>query len=92
MPDNGRVNALSLIVNNRIFVTTGRNFAGNYTGGGVRSDILEYNSTKGVWYKRGSIPEGARENAVAFTIDGKAYIGLGENDTRILDDFWSFEP
>ena len=92
MPDNGRVNALSLIVNNRIFVTTGRNFAGNYTGGGVRSDILEYNSTKGVWYKRGSILEGARENAVAFTIVGKAYIGLGENDTEILNDFWCFEP
>jgi len=92
MPGNGRVNALSLMVNNRIFVTTGRNFAGNYTGGGVRSDILEYNSAKGVWYKRGSIPVDARENAIAFTINGKGYIGFGENDIRILDDFWCFEP
>ena len=92
MPDNGRVNAVSLALDNRFFVATGRYFAGNYTGGGVRSDLLEYNSSKDVWYERGHIPGSGRENAIAFTINGKCYIGFGENDTRYLDDFWSFEP
>lgn len=92
MPDNGRENAVALNINNRYFVATGRVFAGNLTGGGVYSDILEYDATRNVWYKRGNIPSGNRENAIAFTIDGKGYIGFGENDTTILNDFWSFEP
>jgi N-acetylneuraminic acid mutarotase len=92
MPDNGRENAVSLSINNRFFVGTGRHFAGNLTGGGVKSDMLEYDILRDVWYERGSIPQSGRENAVAFTINGKGYIGFGENDTDILNDFWCFEP
>ena len=92
MPDNGRENAVSLNINNRIFVSSGRHFAGNLTGGGVKADILEYDINKDLWYVRGNIPGGGRENAIAFTIDGKCYIGFGENDTEVLNDFWSFEP
>lgn len=92
MPDNGRLNAVSLTINNRFFVSTGRHFAGNLTGGKVLSDILEYDAVRNVWYKRGNIPSGGRENAISFTINGKGYIGQGENDTEILNDFWSFTP
>ncbi len=92
MPDNGRENAVSLSINNRVFVSTGRHFGGNLTGGHVDSDIDEYDIAHDVWYVRGTIPGGGRENATAFVIDGKGYIGFGENDTEILNDFWSFEP
>jgi len=92
MPDNGRENAVSLSINNRVFISSGRHFAGNLTGGGVKSDLLEYDIVRDLWYERGNIPESGRENAVAFTINGKGYIGLGENDTEILNDFYSFEP
>ncbi len=92
MPDTGRENAVALTINNRFFVATGRNFGGEYTGGGVKSDILEYNPDQNKWYKRGNIPTGGRENAVSFVINNIAYIGLGENDTILMDDFWSFEP
>jgi hypothetical protein len=92
MPDNGRENAVSLSINNRIFISTGRHFGGNLTGGHVDSDIIEYDIIHDVWYVRGTIPGGARENAIAFTINGIGYIGFGENDTDILNDFWSFEP
>jgi N-acetylneuraminic acid mutarotase len=92
LPDNGRVNAISLTINNRYFVSTGRCFAGDLTGGKVYPDILEYDVVRNVWYKRGNIPSGGRENAIAFTINGKGYIGQGENDTMILNDFWCFTP
>jgi len=91
MPDNGRVNAVSLNIDNRFFVTTGRHFAGDLTGGRVLSDILEYDALRNVWYERGSIPGGGRENAISFVIDGKGYIGQGENDSKVLNDFFSFE-
>ena len=92
MPDKGRENALSFSINNRFFVSTGRHWGGPQTGGGVLSDVMEYDAIRNVWYNRGDIPGGARENAVCFVINGKGYIGQGENDTDIINDFWSFEP
>jgi len=92
MPDDGRENGVSLCINKRMFVSTGRHFGGNMTGGHVKSDIIEYNLDRNEWYKRGNIPEGKRENAISFTIKGKGYIGFGENDTNVLNDFWCFEP
>ena len=92
MPDNGRVNGLAFTINNRYFVSTGRYFRGNLTGGHVKSDVIEYNAGLNVWYERGNIPASGRENAITFTINGKGYIGFGENDTDILNDLWCFEP
>jgi len=92
MPDTGRENGVSISINNRYFVTTGRHFAGDMTGGGVKSDIMEYDPIRKVWYKRGDIPTSGRENALVFSINGKGYIGFGENDSTVLNDFYSFEP
>jgi N-acetylneuraminic acid mutarotase len=92
IPDYGRENGVALCVDNRFFVSTGRHFQGEITGGHVISDIVEYDAGRNVWYKRGDIPNGSRENAVSFTINGKGYIGFGENDSVVLNDFWSFEP
>ncbi|MDO9155137.1 MAG: hypothetical protein Q7U47_15745 [Paludibacter sp.] len=92
MPDKGRVQGIALSVSNRFFVTTGRYFNGKLNGGKVLSDIYEYDPVTNRWYNRGGIPDGGRENAVSFVIDKKAYIGFGENDTTVLNDFWSFEP
>jgi N-acetylneuraminic acid mutarotase len=92
MPDTGRENAVALCINDRFFVSTGRNFGGNLTGGHVKSDIMEFDSKLNVWYCRGNIPAPERENAIAFTINGKGYIGFGDNDAEILNDLWCFEP
>ncbi len=92
MPDNGRQGAVSLCIKNRFFVSSGRYFRGDQTGGHLKSDVLEYDATRNVWYKRGDIPTDGRENAIAFTINGKGYIGLGENMNNALNDLWCFEP
>ena len=92
MPDKGRVNAAALCINNRFFVSTGRHFGGTLTGGHVKSDLMEYSPSTDAWYKRGEIPDGGRENAIGFVINGTGYIGFGENDERVLNDFWSFNP
>jgi len=92
MPDNGRVNAVSFSINNRFFVSTGRHFGGDHTTGILFSDVKEYDAVRNVWYNRGNIPSGGRENAIVFTINGVGYIGQGDNDTQIMNDFWSFKP
>ena len=73
-------------------IATATSFSGDLSGGHVKSDILEYDAERNVWYERGSIPNGKRENAIAFVLKGKGYIGFGENDTAVLNDMWSFEP
>ncbi len=92
MPDKGREFGVSLSVDNRFFVATGRYFHGNLTGGHLKADLFEYDAMRNVWYERGTLPGGGRENAVAFVVGGKAYIGFGENDQGMLNDLWSFTP
>jgi N-acetylneuraminic acid mutarotase len=92
MPDNGRGNAVAFTLNNRYFVSTGQHFGGDLTGGHLKSDIMEYNPKANVWYNRGSIPTSGRENAIIFTINGKGYIGIGENKSLALKDMWCFQP
>lgn len=92
MPDNGRVNGVSFSVDNRFFVSTGRHWGGDKTGGHVKSDVMEYDAIRDVWYARGNIPASGRENAIVFIIEGKVYIGFGDNDNSVLNDLWCFEP
>lgn len=92
MPDKGRVTSVGFSIANRYFIASGRHWGGTQTGGGVLSNVMEYDAIQNTWYKRGDIPGGARENAVCFVINDKAYIGQGESDMAILNDFWSFEP
>ena len=91
MPDGGRVNALSFAVGKRVFVATGRHFGGTETNGKLFPDIMEYDADKDVWYYRGQLETG-RENAIAFVLKGRVYIGMGENDSTVINDLWSFEP
>lgn len=91
MPDGGRVNALSFSVAQRVFVATGRHFGGTQTNGKLYSDVMEYDMQKDVWYRRGNLQQ-ERENAVSFVLKGRVYIGMGENDSTVINDLWSFEP
>lgn len=88
IPETGRTMAVAFSLEDRIFVGTGRFFQGTLTGGHLKEDLLEYDVQKNVWYHRGEMPNGGRENAVSFVVGGKAYIGLGENDSGTLDDLW----
>lgn len=88
IPGTGRITAVAFSLNERIFVATGMRFKGDLTGGHAKDDLLEYDAKKNAWYHRGTIPGGGRENAISFVIDGKAYVGLGENANGVLDDIW----
>lgn len=84
----------------RIFGTTfSVNGKGYYCGGfygtaldTLTSDILEYDPTKNSWTKIDTFPGGARTDMFAFTINGKAYVGGGEDLDYIYTDFYEFDP
>lgn len=91
LPDGGRQLAVAMSTSDRFFVATGRHFGGDITVGFLYDDVLEYDSNKDCWYRRGLLPGGGRENAISFSINGTCYIGFGENEKGILNDLWSFK-
>ena len=92
IPGKGRNFGVGFSVKGRFFVATGRYFSGLVDGGFLYDGVVEYDAALDRWIDRGAMPGGGRQNAVAFVIGSKAYIGFGENDTKIRSDVWTFEP
>jgi N-acetylneuraminic acid mutarotase len=93
LPGHGRQNTLAFAVGDRYFVATGRYWRGNSEANQyLRADVKEYDPNRNRWIDRGEIPNGKRENGIAFTIDGTVYLGLGEDDNGFVNNFWSFKP
>ncbi len=45
-----------------------------------------------IWFVKQSMTAEVRTGAVAFVINGHPYIGLGHSATRLLSDFWKYDP
>ncbi|HEV7232526.1 MAG TPA: gliding motility-associated C-terminal domain-containing protein [Bacteroidia bacterium] len=46
---------------------------------------------QGIWGQKNSIAT-SRTSAVAFTINGKGYLGTGESYSSYVDDLWEYDP
>ena len=57
------------------------------------NDLWRFDPVKMIWYQ---VAENAnmspRNLAVAFTINGKGYVGSGFDSTNALSDFWQYDP
>ena len=84
MPGKGREFAAAAASDEYIYVFGGRYFAGDMSGGEIFNTYLRYEPETDRWRWCGTMPCGSAENQVAFTIDGKAYFGLGENEKGIV--------
>lgn len=64
--------------------------------GFVVNNLMSYNTNGGdTWEAVADLPGGilARQGAVAFVLNGKAYIGTGADQAdNSLNDFWEFNP
>lgn len=74
-----------------IYLIGGRHFGGSLTDGKLYDDILRYDMDTDQWTLAGTTNE-TGENRFAFTIDGIAFVGGGENDdTGVLNTFYRIE-
>jgi len=87
-----RILSNGMAINSKGYVLLGRYWNGALNGGRLLSDIVEYDPTDNSWTKRGDFPGGARQNAVVFTIGGKGYVAMGEDDVECKRDVWMFRP
>lgn len=89
----GRWGAYCFSVNDKIYV--GGGYVGNFIS---KNDLWEYDVVSDSWTQRQSLPGSTnRTAAVAFSINGKGYVGLGAQDfntinTVFLNDLWEYDP
>jgi N-acetylneuraminic acid mutarotase len=58
--------------------------------GGITSKTWRYDFANDVWLRRTPLERTARYGAVAFTIQGRSFLGCGQSNTLYLDDFQEF--
>lgn len=54
--------------------------------------MWSYNPTTAAWVQVASYGGDKRIGAVSFVIDGKAYMGTGNNNSTNLRDWWMYDP
>lgn len=91
IPGKGRSMAAVTATNDYIYLFGGRYFAGDLTGGEVFDTYMRYLPNKDVWEWCGQMPQRA-ENLIAFTIQGHAYFGLGEDENgKLINKLYRIE-
>ena len=92
VPGKGRVFSACASTSKYVYLFGGRHFSGDMTGGEVFETYLRYAPATNSWEWCGKMPQGRRENMIAFTINGKAYFGLGEDaDGQVSNQLYYVE-
>ena len=91
-----RSGASSFILNGAGYVVGGFNYdaVGQIsTPNGRLRDMWKFDPTSQTWAKvNAPFPGTARSNAVAFSLNNKAYYGTGYDGNVALSDFWEYDP
>jgi N-acetylneuraminic acid mutarotase len=72
--------ATTFVINSKAYVITSN------------KSVYEYNPTDDSWTAKKAFSGVGREDAVAFTIGSKGYLGTGYDGSERLKDFWEYNP
>jgi len=88
----GRILSKGISINGKGYIMLGRKWGGMLNDGKLLKDIVEYDPIENKWTRCGDFPGGARQNMVAFELNGRGYIVGGEDDNERKSDVWVFTP
>jgi N-acetylneuraminic acid mutarotase len=83
-----RSEAAAFVIDNTAYVLTGVSAANN----GAYGDMFAFDVDNNSWTQLPSLPGQPRNGCVAFSINGKGYIGTGANDKMNMQDIWEYNP
>lgn len=105
LPASGRSYATGFSIGNKGYIATGVKVEtfGSFGLDSLMSDVWEYDPAANSWTRKADFGGGRRARAVAFDLNGKAYVGSGESSpgpipwardypNRVAEDFWLFDP
>lgn len=86
-PSQARYGAVALSMGGKGYVIGGYNGTTNF------GDNWEYDPAANSWTQKASMNQG-RRTPYAFSVNGKAYVGMGAHTTNspTLVDFWEYDP
>ncbi len=87
----GRDQPVSFVIGNKGYVGTGS--TDPFSAATVTNDFYEYDPATDKWTTKAPIPGTARCRAFGFALNGKGYLGAGEDQTiSKLSDFYEYDP
>lgn len=91
-PGKPRKNATVFTIGDKAYLATGADMSPGSNGD--LNDVWEYDPVSDRWTQLGDFPGGKRQGAIAFTVDGKGYIGLGARPGQAdsYSDLWEYHP
>mgnify|MGYP003579084483 CR=1 FL=1 len=82
-----RYDAVTFTVEDKGYITGGIASTGATTG-----SVYEFDPTTSMWEERTSFEGSPRSLAVAFVLEGRAFVASGQNGSSRYDDVWEFKP
>lgn len=79
--------ATGFVVNGMGYVLGGKLSASYYS-----NELWQYNPTNNIWTQKAGFPPQGRYSMSAFSINGKAYAGLGTDENILQNDWWEYNP
>lgn len=84
-----RGSAVSFVIGDKAYVGTGYNDDGDTD---YLTDFWVYNPSIDRWDRIADFPGNGRTAAVAFSVNGKGYVGTGYDGNKKLNDLWEYDP
>lgn len=88
-PGHGRKYASSFVIGNNAYVGGGGYYQNNNF---YLKDFWKYDQSKSTWTQIADFPGEGRTDAVAFSLNGKGYFGLGSVGNTKFKDFYEYDP
>jgi N-acetylneuraminic acid mutarotase len=82
-----RHDGVAFTVENKAFIMGGIASSGSTSG-----TVYEFDQTTSVWDARTTFEGSARSLAVAYVLEGRAFVGTGQSGSSRFDDVWEFKP
>lgn len=74
-------------IGNYGYVLGGKQSSSNYT-----NNLYRYDPALNSWMMMAQFPNGTRYAMTAFSVNGKAYAGLGTDENILQTDWWEYNP
>jgi len=91
-PGTARATASAFVIGDNAYLCCGR----TVWHSGCLNEVWKYESQSDAWTQLDTFPGKPRVKAVAVTINGKGYVGMGCNgnayDNSVFRDFYEFDP
>ncbi|HWF45161.1 MAG TPA: hypothetical protein VG537_11010, partial [Candidatus Kapabacteria bacterium] len=88
-----RAFGLSFSIGSKGYVAMGQSDTSNGGQPSVTNDVWQYDPTTDQWTRKADFPGAARDGAMVFVVNGKAYVGAGVDAAyNYLGDFYEYDP